>query len=301
MHSLLYALITVFGWGTWLAPSQKVDFPNQQIRTLYVVAANLGIATVIALWQGPLGQEGVWDLTAATFWLTFLGGVIWAVGGLCAFTATNKLGMAKAFGIWAPLNIIVSLIWGAVLFDEFVHLRAGTMLVLIAAIFMILAGVLMIIFAKGADENGQAQGAFRLGLAGAVGAGVLWGSYFIPVKYSGVSPWAGAFPAALGMAGGGVILALLGRQSWRLASSGDYVRACLTGVLWSVGNYGMLLLVAAIGAGKGFTISQTSVVIGALISIYWLHEPPPKTRAARLTFTGCVLATLGGIVLGNLK
>jgi glucose uptake protein len=296
MRSLVYALITVFGWGTWLAPSQKVNFPNQQIRTLYVVVTNLGIATVVALWQGS-----VWELTAATFWLTFAGGLIWAVGGLCAFTATNKLGMAKAFGIWAPLNIIVSLIWGAVLFHEFVNLSAETTLLLIAAIVMILAGVLLIIFAKGADEDAQAQGAFRLGLAGAVGAGILWGSYFIPVKYSGVSPWAGAFPAALGMASGGAILALLSRRSWRLASPGDYLCVCLTGALWSVGNYGMLLLVDAIGAGKGFTISQTAVVIGALISIYWLHEPAPKTRAASLTFIGCVLATLGGIVLGNLK
>jgi glucose uptake protein len=187
------------------------------------------------------------------------------------------------------------------LFQEFVDLSAETLLLLIAAIVVILAGVLLIIFAKGADEDGQAQGTFRLGLAGAVGAGILWGSYFIPVKYSGVSPWAGAFPAALGMASGGAILALLSHQSWRLTSSGDYIRACLTGALWSVGNYGMLLLVGAIGAGKGFTISQTSVVVGALIGIYWLHEPAPKTRAASLTFIGCVLASLGGIVLGNLK
>jgi membrane associated rhomboid family serine protease len=42
------------------------------------------------------------------------------------------------------------------------------------------------------------------------------------------------------------------------------------------------------------------VVVSALIGIYWLHDPPPKTRAAGLTFAGCVLAMLGGIVLGNL-
>ena len=141
----------------------------------------------------------------------------------------------------------------------------------------------------------------RLGLAGAVGAGILWGSYFIPVKYSGVSPWAGAFPLAIGMAVGGTLLALLSRQSWKLAASGDYMRACLTGALWSMGNYGVLLLVGALGAGRGFTISQISVVVSALIGIYWLHEPAPKTRAARLTFIGCVLATIGGIALGNLK
>lgn len=296
MQSLLFALITVFGWGTWLAPSQKVIFPNQQIKTLYVVATNLVIATVVGLWQG-----GIWELTAGTFWLTLLGGVIWAGGGFCAFTGTNKLGMAKAFGIWAPLNIIVSLLWGAILFDEFATISSGAILLLVAAIMIIVVGVLMIILAKGSEESEQERGAYRAGFAGAVGAGILWGSYFIPVKYSGVSAWAGAFPLAIGMAIGGTLLAVLSRHSWKLAAQGDYVRAGLTGGLWSLGNYGVLLLIGALGAGKGFTISQLSVVVGALISIYWLHEPAPKTRAARLTFLGCVLATIGGIVLGNIK
>lgn len=296
MVSWLYALITLVGWGTWLVPSQKVIFPNQQIKTLYVVAANLAIATGVALWQGAVGE-----LSVAAFGLTVLGGVIWAFGGLCAFTGTNKLGIAMAFGIWAPLNIIVSLIWGALLFHEFVEISTGTIFVLMAAIVTILVGVLLIIFAKGRDEGGPAQNALGLGLLGAVGAGILWGSYFIPVKYSGASPWAGAFPLALGMAIGGVLLALLSRQSWQLRAPGDYVRASLTGVLWSVGNYGVLLLIDVIGAGRGFTISQLSVVISALIGIYWLHEPPPNTRAARLTLIGCLLATAGGIMLGNLR
>src|SRR5262245_33469024 len=121
MNSSFYALITLLGWGTWLAPSQKVNFPNQQIKTLYVVLTNLAIAALVAFWRGGLAE-----VTTAMFWLTVLGGVIWAVGGWCAFTATNKLGIAKAFGIWAPLNIIVSLIWGAALFDEFLHIRAGS-------------------------------------------------------------------------------------------------------------------------------------------------------------------------------
>ncbi|MCB8944821.1 MAG: hypothetical protein H6658_13820 [Ardenticatenaceae bacterium] len=296
MLSLLYALITIIGWGTWLTPSQNVRFPNQQIKTLYVVAANLVIAVAVGL-----GQGDVWGLTAVTFWPTLLGGIIWSLGGFSAFTSTDKLGIAKAFGIWAPLNIITSLTWGALLFNEFVSFTTSTTLLFIAALLIILAGVLLIIFAKGAAESGQTPRNFRLGLLGAVGAGVLWGSYFIPIKYSGVSMWAGALPMAIGMAAGSTILALFTRQSWQLATPGDYMRATLTGALWSLGNYGMLLLVGVLGAGKGFTISQISIVINALLGIYWLHEPAPRTRAARLTFIGCLLATVGGIVLGNLQ
>ena len=158
MESLLNVLITVFGWGTWLTPSQKVIFPSQEIKTLYVVLTNLGIATVVAVWRGAIVE-----LAPATFWLTVLGGMIWAVGGLCAFTGTNKLGIAKAFGIWAPLNIIVSLTWGAALFHEFINISLGSIVLLVAAILTILVGILLIIFAKDTDEGGQERGAFRLG------------------------------------------------------------------------------------------------------------------------------------------
>ena len=53
--------------------------------------------------------------------------------------------------------------------------------------------------------------------------------------------------------------------------------------------------------GRGFTIAQLAVVVNALIGVYWLKDPQPKTRAATLTLAGCVLAMAGGIVLGNLK
>lgn len=100
-----------------------------------------------------------------------------------------------------------------------------------------------------------------------------------------VSVWAGVFLLTLGMVTGGALLALLSRQTWKLASAGDAGCACLTSALWSLGNYGMLLLVGVTGAGRGFTISQLSVVVSALIGICWLHEPEPRTRAARLIFT----------------
>ena len=94
---------------------------------------------------------------------------------------------------------------------------------------------------------------------------------------------------------------LLGRQAPRLEKRSDYARVGLSGLLWGVGNYGMLLLVNEIGAGRGFTISQLAVVVNALIGVYWLKDPQPKTRAATLTLVGCVLAMAGGVVLGNLK
>jgi glucose uptake protein len=231
--------------------------------------------------------------------MVFGGGIIWALSGLCAFTATAQIGMARAFGIWAPLNIITSMLWGALLFGEFPNTDMRSILMLIAALGITIAGVLLIIFAKEADQGLQSR--TWLGYAGAVGAGMLWGSYFIPIQYAEVSMWAGALPLALGMFSTSALLVLLAGQSPRLSEANHAFRALLTGLIWGIGNYGMLLLVDALGAGRGFTIAQLSIVVNALVGIFLLEDPQPGSQAARLTFIGCVLATLGGIILGNLE
>jgi len=108
MSGIFHAITTVLAWGTWLIPSQNVSYRNQQIKTFHVAAANLLLASLVML---ILGFD---HLTLPIFWPPFIGGLIWAVGGFCAFTATHKIGVTKAFGVWAPLNIIVSIIWGAI-------------------------------------------------------------------------------------------------------------------------------------------------------------------------------------------
>jgi glucose uptake protein len=199
------------------------------------------------------------------------------------------------------LNIIVSLICGRVLFGEFKNPSSVQMTLLLVAVLVILVGVLLIIFSKGGAEKSQDLKALLVGLLGALGAGILWGVYFIPIKLSGASMWIAAVPMAVGIFVGSGVLLLLGQQSPRMRTSGEYARVAATGILWSLGNYGMLLLVGELGAGKGYTIAQLSVVVNALVGIYWLKDPRPGTRAAYMTLLGCVLATLGGILLGNLK
>lgn len=295
MSGFFYALVTVLAWGTWLAPSQNIVFRNQQIKTFYVAAANLALSLVVLLIQGLPG------LTWSVFWPPFLGGLVWAVSGFLAFTATNRLGMARAFGLWAPINVLVSIIWGIVIFGELLNEGPMTLVMFALALLITLAGVLLIIFAKGFDRGVQSRTFLWPGVLAALGAGVLWGSYFIPIKLSAASLWVAAFPMSVGIFIGSVILVMLSGQSLYLDRLSSYLRAASTGVLWGIGNYGMLLLVDQFGAGRGFTISQLGIVINGLLGIYFLKDPSPKTRAANLTLIGCVCATIGGIMMGGLK
>lgn len=298
MQSAVYILIVLLGWGTWLIFSQNVRYPNPQVKNFYVTIANLVLSFIVLL---IVGMDQLSSLSPGAIALLFAGGLIWALGGLTAFTGTSLIGTAAAFGIWAPLNIIVSMLWGALLFAEFPNSDAQTLIRLFAALAAVIGGILLIIFSRGKDKTQKTgKQAALLGYLMAVGAGVFWGSYYIPIEFAQVSMWVGAFPMAVGMLVGSTLLMFLAKKSPRLEKTGDVLRTLLTGALWSAGNYGMLLLVGAIGAGRGYAISQISLVVNALVSILILRDPHPKTKTAWLMLLGCVLATVGAILLGSL-
>jgi glucose uptake protein len=72
-----------------------------------------------------------------------------------------------------------------------------------------------------------------------------------------------------------------------------------TGFLWAIGNYGALAMMEILGTGRGYTIAQLCVVVNALLGIYIFKVPHPKSRAARLTLVGVIVAMIGATILGN--
>lgn len=301
---IIYAFVAILAWGTWIAPSQNVENEGQQTRTFYVTIAVLALALIASIFVGFDG------LNTTTFWYPFYGGLIWAISGWSAFVGTSNLGMAKAFGIWAPMNIVVSVLWGALLFGEFSDVEPNALLLGVLAFVIILAGILLIIFAGGGDEESNKGKSKFLGLLGAMGAGVGFATYFVPITwgsktaseaFEGFNMWIGTLPLAIGMFIGSSVLMLISKSSPKLDKGTDYMRVLSTGVLWGIGNYGALALVDLIGAGKGFTIAQLCVVVNALVGVFILKEPNPKSRAAKLTLLGVVIAVIGGVILMNFE
>ena len=96
MLGILYALITVLAWGTWLAPSQNVPLKNQQIRMFYVAGANLLLAFLISLFHG------LSDLTQGVFWLPIVGGLIWAASDLCTGSRGSLRQLVWQVGLERP-------------------------------------------------------------------------------------------------------------------------------------------------------------------------------------------------------
>jgi len=298
----LLALVTVLAWGTWIPLAQLVPGVPQRSRTFYATVGNLALATVALLAGGGRVEFG-WR----GFWLPLAGGVVWTAGNYSAFRATEDLGLARAAGAWAPLNIIVAFVWGAALFGELDHFSRARFAILGAALLAVLAGMLLITrsrersAAPGPPPSGpQMAGRVGRGALWAGAAGVLWGSYFIPAQWAGVPAQVSDFPLAIGILIGGLALALPAGEPVRLGRRALSAQVG-AGVLFGIGNLALLGLVSRVGTGAGFTIGQLSLLVNASIGIWFFHQPKPGTRQARMALAGILIAGAGGCVIGVMR
>lgn len=294
----LLALVTVLAWGTWIPLAQLVPGIPQRTRTFYATVGNLVLATV-ALLAGGGHLEFGWR----GFWLPLAGGVVWTAGNYSAFRATEDIGLARAAGAWAPLNIIVAFVWGAALFGELDHFSRARFAILGAALLAVLAGMLLITRSRessAAPGPPPPSGETGRGALWAGAAGILWGSYFIPAQWAGVPAQVSDFPLAIGILIGGLALALPAGEPVRLVprALGAQLGA---GVLFGIGNLALLGLVSRVGTGAGFTIGQLSLLVNASIGIWFFHEPKPGTRQARMALAGILIAGAGGCVIGVMR
>jgi glucose uptake protein len=294
---LIYALVTVTAWGTWIGVSNTSTEGRNEVKILYVTAGNVIFAGGAVLLQPNTKSI---TLTWTNFCAPMLGGAVWAAGSLCAFLATTRIGLARAAGIWTPLNIGMGFVWGVLLFGEFAHATASGLILLSVSLVLIIGGLLLVIKAKPGVGTLSWQH-LPGGLVAAVLAGVLWGSYFIPAQAAKTSAWSANFPLSLGMLAGGITLVLVRRQKPALPKLRDYLILPACGALWGIGNLSALLMVELIGTGKGFTLAQLSLLVNALVGIYFFRDPKPHSRAAAITVTGILIAGIGGVLLGNLK
>jgi glucose uptake protein len=154
----LLSLITVVSWGTWIPLAQAVRGVPQRTRTLYVTVGNVMFAGAAL---GVAGGHLTWGWRG--FWLPLVGGIVWTSGNYAAFRASEAIGLARAAGSWAPLNIIVAFAWGAALFGELDGLSGARFAVLGGALVLVVLGVLVIVRSQDARPADAPSPGARLG------------------------------------------------------------------------------------------------------------------------------------------
>ena len=304
--TILLAFVVVAALGTWIPLAQLLPGTPGRSRVFYVAVGNAVFAGIALLASGAglvFGWRG--------FWLPLAGGVVWTAGNYCVFKASETIGLARAAGTWTPLNIVVAFAWGALLFGELDGFSKARFAVLGVAFLAVMAGVVLIAGSRDgpsgqpssssprpgkAAESGRRAATARAGLLWAGGAGVLWGSYFVPAQWAAVPAQVSDFPLALGILGAALALALPAGEPVKLGIRATSAQLG-AGVLFGIGNLALLALVARVGTGTGFTIAQLSLLVNASVGVWVFHVPEPGTRQARKVLAGIVVAGIGGCVI----
>src|SRR5436190_3782812 len=173
-----------FAAGAWLggaeAPIQIVNTDISPITVSFILV----VGVFLARWSIPAivcgtscVRKDVRQAPHLIIWAV-LAGCMWAVANTMTIYAIRDVGLSIAFPLWNT-NSLLGIFWGFVLFRE---LRLAGLRrwfgVLGGALCMFAGATLLAI----ASSHQAAPGKAALGIAAALGAGVLWGTMYVPYR-----------------------------------------------------------------------------------------------------------------------
>jgi glucose uptake protein GlcU len=285
--ALFYAFAALLCLGSYMVP---VRFSNAKGFSFFPFMA-LGILAMDLLFlRGGLAR--LWAHPTA-FGLALLSGLLWAGGQLMANGALEQISLAKGTMLFS-LNTFINILIGIIVFKETSGDRA---LGLIAAGGVLLfAGAWLVSIAEPAETQTEN---LKKGIPLALGAGIFWGAYFVPIKIAPLlDPAANLSPLTFlsGLALGGclpgfVLLFLKKEEGWDLKSS---LAGFLSAALWVGGMAFFLLAIQFLGLSRAVPIVNANSLVYAGWSLLVFKEIPFSQTPKVL---GGTLLALGGIIL----
>lgn len=198
-----------------------------------------------------------------------LAGCLWAVANTLTIFAIRDLGLSIAFPLWNT-NAIIGIAWGVLFFGE---LRNAGWLRWIAvcggALLMFCGGVIL----ARVSAHQISSHAVTQGVAAALGAGVLWGTMYIPYRkayLSGMNPLSFVSFFTIGELG---MMALLSAHYiggvaalWQQAKEARHLLFWLlaAGFVWVIGDIFQQFAVKYIGVSRGIPLSNSNQLWGLL-------------------------------------
>ncbi|MBI2329765.1 hypothetical protein HYU94_00005 [Candidatus Daviesbacteria bacterium] len=199
--------------------------------------------------------------------------------------AVPNLGLARAVPVSSSLVIILSFLWGGLVFGEMPSSLAAGFL----GIGLIIAGVILI----SATGNIESQNT-KKGLAAAVLAGAIWGSQLVPLKLGNVATQDFFFPVCLGIMLSGLVIFIIKKGRFRKEAIKE---SLLSGLIWNIGNLLSLISLSIIGLSKMGPISQSSTLVAVLWGVFYFKEITESRQKIQILIGALVLIS-GVITLG---
>ena len=276
-------VLSGFAAGAWLgaaeAPTKVVTLGISPVAISFVMV--LGV--FLARWSLPALIRGTANVSVdvrraphLVAW-ALIAGCLWAVANTLTIFAIRDIGLTIAFPLWNT-NSLLGIVWGTVLFNELRGAGRTRWLGVAGGATAMFGGALLLALAS---PSQAAAGNAARGMAAALGAGVLWGTMYIPYRkayLTGMNPLSFVTFFTIGELGMMTALAfgfLGGPQgAWQelARARGVLFWLLLGGFVWVVGDLFQQYAAKYVGIGRGIPLSNTNQLWGLLWGILVFHE-----------------------------
>ena len=290
--------------GAWLggaeAPTKLVTIGFSP----FIVSLGMVAGVFVARWTVPMVLKGtsyVWlDLKEKAHLIAWavLAGMLWAVANTLTVFAVRNVGLSIAFPLW-NINSLVGLFWGWLLFKELRGSSARERAKVLGGAAAMVAGACLLASAT-EHHSGAAAPRAALGILAALGAGLLWGTMYIPYRkayISGMNPLSFVTVFTFGELATTFALAAVyhggfGPLAVQLAKAQPaFFWLFLGGFCWVLGDLFQQYAAKYIGIGRGIPLSNTNQLWGLAWGALVFGE------LAGLGFTAQALIVAGSLIM----
>jgi drug/metabolite transporter (DMT)-like permease len=224
--------------------------------------------------------------------------MLWAVANTLIVIAIRNVGLSIAFPLWNT-NSLVGIFWGWLLFHELRGSGVREWAKVLGGAAAIVIGACVLAYAT-SHQSSDTSGKAALGIMAALGAGVLWGTMYIPYRkayISGMNPLSFVTVFTFGELGttfalGATFHGGIGNLMGELATARPALFwLFLGGFCWVIGDLFQQYAAKYIGIGRGIPLSNTNQLWGLAWGALVFGE------LAGLSLNAKVLVIAGSLVM----
>jgi len=297
-----------FAAGAWLGGAEApIKLVNPDISPI-TVSLIMVFGVFLARWSVPAFIRGTShvrnDVRQAPHLVVWavLAGCMWAVANTLTIYAIRNVGLSIAFPLWNT-NSLLGIFWGFLLFNELHYAGWKRWIgVLGGAVFMFAGATLLAI----ASSHQAAPGKAALGIYAALGAGILWGTMYIPYRkayLTGMNPLSFITFFTVGELITMTALAVIYRGAaplWHelVGARSVLFWLMLGGFVWVIGDLFQQYATKYVGISRGIPLSNTNQLWGLLWGILVFHELRGAGQSIYMQVAGgSLLMALGAVAI----
>jgi drug/metabolite transporter (DMT)-like permease len=298
-----------FAAGAWLgaaeAPTKLVTVGVSPL----VISLIMVVGVFLARWSVPALIRGTSHIGADVrqaphliVWAV-LAGCLWAVANTMTIFAIRDIGLSIAFPLWNT-NSLLGIFWGFLLFNELRQAGWARWLGVLGGAVVMFAGATLLAIAS--SHQGPAVHSMR-GICAALGAGILWGTMYIPYRkayLTGMNPLSFIAFFTIGELGMMTTLAVsyTGGPAvlWHeLMGAKDVLFwLMLGGFIWVIGDLFQQYAAKYVGISRGVPLSNTNQLWGLAWGILVFSELQGKSSSLyAYVIGGSALMAAGAVAI----